>query len=52
MLMPGAAETDAALAANVAIVRASFDSVMPGEKIKLIKHLDKRTPKPLKLSKH
>lgn len=29
MLMPGATETDAALAANV-IVRASFDSVLPG----------------------
>lgn len=29
MLMPGAPETDAALAANV-IVRASFDSVIPG----------------------
>lgn len=29
MLMPGATETDAALAANV-IVRASFDSVIPG----------------------
>lgn len=30
MLMPGAPETDAALAANV-IVRASFDSVIPGK---------------------
>lgn len=30
MLMPGAQETDAALAANV-IVRASFDSVIPGK---------------------
>lgn len=29
--MPGATETDAALAANV-IVRASFDSVIPGNK--------------------
>lgn len=30
MLMPGATDTDAALAANV-IVRASFDSVIPGK---------------------
>lgn len=29
MLMPGATEADAALAANV-IVRASFDNVIPG----------------------
>lgn len=29
MLMPGGTDTDAALAANV-IVRASFDSVIPG----------------------
>lgn len=29
MLMPGATETDAALAANV-IIRASFDNVLPG----------------------
>lgn len=48
--MPGAAETDAALAANVAIVRASFDSVMPGENKKII--LTNVHRKPLKLSKH
>lgn len=29
MLMPGATDSDAALAANV-IVRASFDGVLPG----------------------
>lgn len=29
MLMPGATDSDAALAANV-IVRASFDGVIPG----------------------
>lgn len=29
MLMPGATEADAALAANV-IVRASYDNVIPG----------------------
>lgn len=32
MLMPGATDTDAALAANV-IVRASFDSVIPGKRL-------------------
>lgn len=32
MLMPGATDTDAALAANV-IVRASFDSVIPGKRV-------------------
>lgn len=34
MLMPGATDTDAALAANV-IVRASFDSVIPGNELKI-----------------
>lgn len=37
MLMPGATDTDAALAANV-IVRASFDSVIPGECFVFVKN--------------
>lgn len=40
MLMPGATEADAALAANV-IVRASFDNVIPGNSSTFIPNLNR-----------